>query len=49
MTGFSVLPAERHRILDGLHARFGDCVITPSATGLNPDDQMQSLGPHPTS
>jgi hypothetical protein len=48
-SGFSVLPAERRHILEGMRALYGGCVITPSSNGLNPDDQLQSLGPHPIS
>jgi hypothetical protein len=44
----AVRPEERRRLLDGLRARYGACVVTPSSAGINPDDQLNDLPPAPT-
>lgn len=41
--GMAVLPAERRRILDGLRALYGGCVLTPSTVGVDPNDQLSAL------
>ena len=47
--GTPIAAEERRNIVQGLRARFGACVVEPSTAGVNPNDQLQGLGPQPKS
>lgn len=39
----SVPTGPARHILEGLRARYGNCVATPSAAGVNPDEQLNDF------
>jgi len=41
--GIEVLPAERAHIIQGLRARYGDCVEQPALKGVDPTDQLSDF------
>ena len=40
--GMNLTPDQQRRVLDGLRARYGDCVAVPSTAGFDPNDQLNT-------